>query len=418
MTIAIAAVGVPSFSVTASVTPVIPPTVAANDFIMVIAAGRFLTTDGAIAASGYIDRGQVLRSTSTNAVLKVLTRHATGGDADPVITCDNGAQGWGAVVLRLTGVDQTNPRDAYATFDTSTSTLTQTGPTVTTLSPNALLFSYAITTDDNYLDFTGAAAPQTVHGLTVNTDTTSIFGGVFGSDITFAAAGTVTAVRYYRPGSVSTLTSTTFYVYDSGGTQIATAATAGETTTSGWYTAVLGTPLAVTAGQTIRVAYERPFTGAPTRPVARLTRSGNIVSGDLTMSDSYETIPYVAGRPTTTNASFWYMVDVVFQKTVTPTTNGFTRVSDPLTWQTLTGADFAFAAAYKRIVTPGAATGPTWEQLTNGPDQWGLMDMSFRDVGAISGTPFSVWDGTAETVAAATVWNGTIEGDYASWEIA
>ena len=415
MAIAVAAVGTPVFGVGTSLSPVIPPTVAADDFILVIAAGRFATTDGALAASGYIDRGQVLRSTSTNAVLKILTRHATGGDADPVVTCDNGSQGWGAVAMRLTGVDQTNPRDAYSTFDTATSSLTLAGPSVTTLSPNAMLMAFAITTDDNYLGFLGGSAPQTVYTTQVPDLTTSITnGGVFGADITFAAAGNVTQVSYYRPGSVSGYTSSNFFVYDSGGTQIATASTTGETTASGWKTATLGTPLAVTAGQTIRVAYDRTVTLA--RPVARLTKTGSIVNGDLTMSNSYETLPYAAGRPTTT-ATVWYPVDVTFQKTVTPTTNGFTLLSDPLTWQTLQGADFAFSAAYKMIATPALSTGPTWEQLSNGPDQWGLIAMSFRDVGATSGTPFSLWDGATETALTAKIWNGTTEGDYASWEI-
>ena len=143
---------------------------------------------------------------------------------------------------------------------------------------------------------------------TTQTPTTSTVVGAIaaGNDVQFAVAGRIVGLRYYRDAA-SVSTSKTMRVWSSGGVELGNAATAGDSG-SGWKAATLATPIAVTAGQVVRLALE-----IPNETIARWNSPAtDIVNGDLTLikqgyngtPDLYPTSPVSRG----------YFVDLIFQK--------------------------------------------------------------------------------------------------------
>jgi len=163
---------------------------------------------------------------------------------------------------------------------------------------------YYLDTDDRILygpKLSGAAVTQSVYTTqvpnnTVNTPTNTSYG----SDITFASAGNVTGLSYYRHASATT--GRGLRMYSSGGALLASYDAPVDT--AGWHTYTLTTPVAVTAGQTCRlVVYGNG-------DFSRYDFTGTIVNGDLTVSGSGV---YVVGDAYPGGASSGdYLVDVVF----------------------------------------------------------------------------------------------------------
>jgi Domain of unknown function (DUF4082) len=167
------------------------------------------------------------------------------------------------------------------------------------------------------------------------------FVGTFGQDLIFAKAGQITALRYYRWSSGGSA-STNMHVYD-GATEVATAATSGESN-PGWYTAVLSTPYkVVTANKTLRIAFDYTTARAYPNHSAPGTAHGDISLGNMWFKSGI-------GYPNTDNGSgLWLFVDVVFQ------------ASAP---------DWPVAL---KSVPPGGTTGQVLKKLSGTDYDWGWV---------------------------------------------
>jgi hypothetical protein len=159
----------------------------------------------------------------------------------------------------------------------------------------------------------------------VGTSTTDTAGYTVGNDITIAATGRITAVRYLRPANATGINKPVKLWSSPAGGVLATAVT-DATTTTGWKTGIFATPVAVTAGQKVRATLDNAA-GVLHNDV----KSGTIVSGDLTMNppNSYYNDPNQVGTFPTHLGSWNYYLDLVFQKT-TGTTPAGTVTTSPL----------------------------------------------------------------------------------------
>jgi hypothetical protein len=130
-----------------------------------------------------------------------------------------------------------------------------------------------------------------------------------GMSFSTSAAGSVTAIRFFK-GATNTGTHTGS-LWSSTGQRLATVTFTGESA-SGWQTAQLATPVALTVGQTYVVSYFAP--------VGRYSKTVNFFStprtaGPLTAGTTtngrylYAT---AGGFPTNSWQSASYFVDVVF----------------------------------------------------------------------------------------------------------
>lgn len=128
-------------------------------------------------------------------------------------------------------------------------------------------------------------------------------GWSFGSDITFAAAGMVTGLRYHH--WETTTTPSTMKVYTPAGTLLATTTMPGSPGGYAWVTTPLGSPLAVTAGQTIRVVIITDKPSASAIPVPPATNGPVAI-----VSNSYHNS---AGGFPIANTGDQIYVDVLFQ---------------------------------------------------------------------------------------------------------
>ena len=138
---------------------------------------------------------------------------------------------------------------------------------------------------------------------------TGLNGYCVANEITFAAAGRITAINYYHWATVNP-TARPLRIWSSGGVKLASA-TGPSTTVAGWKTVTLSTPVAVTAGQVVRAAIG--LADGEWAVWDDAVPAANITNGDLFLKkDSY----YKAGADvypdTPTTANCW--TDVVFQK--------------------------------------------------------------------------------------------------------
>ena len=172
--------------------------------------------------------------------------------------------------------------------------------------------------------FTTAAAPPssgvfTLHGQTTPTidSVNDGTGGIeLGTAFTVSQSGSVTAIRFYKgSGNTGTHTGT---LWSAAGARLATVTFTGETA-SGWQTASLATPVALTPGQGYVVSYYAP--------VGRYSASANYFATQRTSGPSVAVTGangrYAYGAPgampTLSYRSTSYLVDVVFDTgTVAP----------------------------------------------------------------------------------------------------
>lgn len=140
-------------------------------------------------------------------------------------------------------------------------------------------------------------------------DTSSVELGV---SVVPSVDGTVSAIRFYKGiGNAGTHTGS---LWNSAGTRLATVTFANETA-SGWQTAALGTPVALTAGQSYTVSYL-----APQGRYSYTSRyfSTSKVSGPLTAAgpaNGFYRYGLTGGFPTASFNSTNYFVDMVFTPT-------------------------------------------------------------------------------------------------------
>jgi hypothetical protein len=159
----------------------------------------------------------------------------------------------------------------------------------------------------------------------VGVSTTDTAGYTVGNDVTIAAAGQVTAVRYLRPANATGVNKPVKLWTSPAGGVLATAVT-DATTTAGWKVAYFAAPVAVSAGQKVRATIDNAA-GVLHNDV----KSGTIVSGDLTLNppNSYYNDPGQLGAFPTHLGSWNYYLDLVFQKT-TGTSPAGTITTSPL----------------------------------------------------------------------------------------
>lgn len=140
----------------ASITPVIPGGTAANDFAVLIIAGRPSDTSEPAAPAGWTLRSSVLREVGAND-LKIMTfyRVLAGSDANPTVTLpanwQGTARGMSGQIAVWRNVDTTTPFDAADVTGTSAAVRDWTPPAITTVTNGAWAVSAVATSDNNAL---------------------------------------------------------------------------------------------------------------------------------------------------------------------------------------------------------------------------------------------------------------------------
>lgn len=156
----------------------------------------------------------------------------------------------------------------------------------------------------------------------------------FGVKMTFAVAGQITAIRYYRPGGDTT--TRTARVYNPAGTVLVSATT--SVTTQGWRTITLATPLSVSTGIVYTIAVDSPTTAYPYTYDVFLT--GPVINGSITGPQSAaspdENGVYGSGtaRPNNSYRATSYSVDVAWVAGAVTTT---TTIAPTTTTTTIAG---------------------------------------------------------------------------------
>ncbi|TFD79442.1 DUF4082 domain-containing protein [Cryobacterium fucosi] len=127
-------------------------------------------------------------------------------------------------------------------------------------------------------------------------------------------AGTISGVRFYKSaGNTGTHTGT---LWTAGGTQLATATFANEST-SGWQTVNFGTPVAITPGTDYIASYRSPL-GTYSASPGVFSGSG-ITKGPLSAGANTGSYVYADAFPSS-RSSTSYLVDVIFNRTPDPIT--------------------------------------------------------------------------------------------------
>ena len=160
-----------------------------------------------------------------------------------------------------------------------------------------------------------------------------------GMAFTSSQAGLVTAIRFYK-GSGNTGTHTGS-IWSSTGTRLATVTFTGETAT-GWQTAALATPLALTAGKKYIVSYLAPFGRySDTTNYFSTARSSGPLTADTTSNGQY-LYASAGGFPTSSYNATNYFVDVTFSAvsvvSTTPT-SGATEIAASTTVSAVMSAE-------------------------------------------------------------------------------
>ena len=140
-------------------------------------------------------------------------------------------------------------------------------------------------------------------------------GKTYGSDVTFAVAGRVVGMRYYRHSTASATARPLNLRQVPTGTILASTTTAGDSG-SGWKTAMFATPLAVTAGQTVRACADFPWVAdGVTEASYAPSPASNITNGAVTINRQslQDFFPPVYPTEVTSNTRF---IDVLFEAEV------------------------------------------------------------------------------------------------------
>uniref|UniRef100_UPI000F78AB0B DUF4082 domain-containing protein n=1 Tax=Specibacter cremeus TaxID=1629051 RepID=UPI000F78AB0B len=235
-------------------------------------------TFSAALASGY---GYTVASGSTTlAATAALSTDGKTLTVTPTQPLPNNAQ----VTVTLTGLRSTQG-----------ATLADTSWTFATADTSANPASYSLF---------GALVPQTPSN---SGDTAGI---ELGLSFSSSQAGTITGIRFYK-GAANTGTHTGS-IWSSAGTRLATVTFANETPT-GWESATLATPLAISANTTYVVSYYAPNGGYASTPAF----FGTAFTRGPLMAPAGANGVYVYGSGGVMPTSSWnstnYFVDVVFK---------------------------------------------------------------------------------------------------------
>jgi Concanavalin A-like lectin/glucanases superfamily/Domain of unknown function (DUF4082) len=165
----------------------------------------------------------------------------------------------------------------------------------------------SVTSTATYSAYTTQVPAETAVNVGSNT---------FSADFTFAVAGRISALRFYRSPSSPT-SSRTMRVW-SGSTIVATGTTSGESG-AGWHTATLSPGVAVAAGSTLRISYDNPTSYA----VRTSPGVASVTNGPVTRGLMWYGTPS-GGYPNTTMPNDYFM-DVVFEVSTAADVSGNNR---------------------------------------------------------------------------------------------
>jgi hypothetical protein len=181
-----------------SISPAIPAGTMADDFAVLIVAGRPSDESEPAAPTGWTLRSSVYREVSSTD-LKIMTfyRLLTGGDANPVVTLPaawvGSPAGMSGQIAVWRGVNTTTPFDVTDTTGQSNPNPTDwfVPPAITTVSAGAWVVAAAATSDDNDVRFLSAVGftarmSGTSYDTTVGDDHSVAL-----ADITQSTAGVV-----------------------------------------------------------------------------------------------------------------------------------------------------------------------------------------------------------------------------------
>jgi hypothetical protein len=145
-------------------------------------------------------------------------------------------------------------------------------------------------------------------------DGVDTFSYTFGASFTIAVDGRITALRFYRAvGPPAPMTSRSMGLWTNEGVLLASATTSSETG-SGWKTAILATPVTVTAGMVVRVGYQATAnTGWVTTQFAGAI---SVTNGNVTKTQAYNIQVSSLTFPST-SSPHEYFADLVFEPGIT-----------------------------------------------------------------------------------------------------
>lgn len=270
-------------------------------------------------------------------------------------------------------------------------------------------FATASAAQPTTYSFFGSSTPATAAA----TDDSSAV--ELGMSFSSSQAGTVTAIRFYK-GATNTGTHTGS-IWDASGNRLATVTFTGETA-SGWQTAQLSTPLALTAGTTYVVSYLAPKGNYSytTNDFATAKTAGPLTAG--TTANGRYFYGSAGGFPTYTYNATNYFVDLVFAPASggasgsggsTGTTGGSTGTTGGSTGS---GSGTGSGTGTGGTTTPASTTlfsdasvpaSTTWPD--GSPVQLGVR-FSSSTAGTISGIRF--YKGAGDTgTHTATLWSAT-----------
>jgi len=240
----------------------------------------------------------VLTSTSVSAV---MSGEGTSGVPSLALTGPSGAVAGTSTYSTSTRTVTFVPTEFLTQSTTYTATATVAGAT-----PSGGNWSFTTGTSAEYSLISGTPS------IIQDSDTNAV---ELGMAFQTSQAGSVTAIRFYKSaGNTGTHTGS---LWSTSGTRLATVTFAGETAT-GWQTATLATPYALTPGTTYIVSYLATVGRYSATPSYFSTTR---TSGPLTADASNGRYLYGSGggMPTSVWNSTSYFVDVVFITSSTPT---------------------------------------------------------------------------------------------------
>jgi MSHA biogenesis protein MshQ len=145
-----------------SITPELPNGAAAGDVAILIVAGRPSDATLPSTPTGWTARSSAIQNAGSNDV-RVMTfyRILSNGDTGPTVTLapswTGGSAGMSGQIAVWRGVDPATPFDVSDTTGTSNSDDRFVAPSITTVTPGAMVVSAVATSDDNDLGFDSSA---------------------------------------------------------------------------------------------------------------------------------------------------------------------------------------------------------------------------------------------------------------------
>lgn len=293
----------------------------------------FLTVPASGAVYGYSD-GFPSSPSSTNYFVDVLFAPPGGsGTPLPMVTSSIPAAGAAGVATSTTisAVLSTSPVTVPSiavsagtvavagattyTASTSTLTFTPTAPLAAGTTYSAVVASGSIPLAGGSWSFTTAGSAPTgtsyslISGLPVTESSTDASAVELGMAFTASQAGTVTQIRFFKgAGNTGTHRGS---VWSSTGTRLASVTFTGETAT-GWQTATLASPLALTAGTTYIVSYFAPVGRySVTANYFSVAKTSGPLTATATTNGRY-VYGSTGGFPTASYQATNYFVDVTF----------------------------------------------------------------------------------------------------------